>query len=89
MGGAMTWWFYLTSPLLPPSSPKEIEEEEYHSFYKSFTKDYQDPLGMSHFTAEGEVTFRAIIFVPKVSLVSRSYHQFGLWTKDRDGFEPI
>ena len=48
-------------------SVKEIEDEEYNSFYKAFFKDYQDPLAKIHFTAEGEVTFRAIIFVPAVS----------------------
>lgn len=62
-----TWDWVLVNDTKPLwlRSPKEIEEEEYHSFYKSFTKDHQGPLGMSHFTAEGEVTFRAIIFVPK------------------------
>jgi heat shock protein beta len=43
----------------------EIEDEEYAEFYKSFTKDTDDPMGKTHFTAEGEVTFKSILFIPK------------------------
>ncbi len=40
----------------------------------SFSKDFQEPLDKIHFTAEGEVTFRAILFTPTVSHVPvRSY----------------
>ncbi|XP_019855235.1 PREDICTED: endoplasmin-like [Amphimedon queenslandica] len=45
-------------------SPKDIENEEYEAFYKAFTKNSEAPLAKIHFTAEGEVTFRAILFVP-------------------------
>ncbi|XP_028307533.1 endoplasmin [Gouania willdenowi] len=44
---------------------KEVEEDEYKAFYKTFSKDSDDPLSHIHFTAEGEVTFRSILFVPK------------------------
>ncbi|XP_038637120.1 endoplasmin [Scyliorhinus canicula] len=44
---------------------KEIENEEYTAFYKTFSKDSDDPIAHIHFTAEGEVTFRSILFVPK------------------------
>ncbi|KAJ4937479.1 hypothetical protein JOQ06_002114 [Pogonophryne albipinna] len=43
---------------------KEVEEEEYTAFYKTFSKDTENPLAHIHFTAEGEVTFRSILFVP-------------------------
>ena len=43
----------------------EIEDEEYFEFYKSFSKDKDDPMAKTHFTAEGEVTFKSILFVPK------------------------
>ncbi|CAL8376034.1 unnamed protein product [Arctogadus glacialis] len=43
---------------------KEVEEEEYKAFYKTFSKDTDEPLGHIHFTAEGEVTFKSILFVP-------------------------
>ncbi|CAL8242531.1 unnamed protein product [Merluccius merluccius] len=43
---------------------KEVEEDEYKAFYKSFSRDTEEPLGHIHFTAEGEVTFKSILFVP-------------------------
>ena len=46
-------------------SPKEIEDEEYNEFFKAFSKEDKEPLSRSHFTAEGEVTFRSILFVPQ------------------------
>ena len=50
-------------------SPKDVGNEEYASFYRLFSKDSSDPLAKTHFTAEGEVTFKAILFVPSVSYV--------------------
>ena len=43
----------------------EIEDEEYNEFYKSFSHDKENPMAHTHFTAEGEVTFKSILFVPK------------------------
>lgn len=43
---------------------KEIEEDEYKAFYKSFSKEADDPMAYIHFTAEGEVTFKSILFIP-------------------------
>jgi len=45
----------------------EVEEKEYKEFYKSFSKDHDDPMAYTHFVAEGEVTFKSILFVPKSS----------------------
>ncbi|CAF0736321.1 unnamed protein product [Rotaria sordida] len=45
----------------------EVTEEEYYAFYKSFTKESEDPLIFSHFTAEGEVTFKSILYIPKTA----------------------
>ncbi|EOY15054.1 Chaperone protein htpG family protein isoform 2 [Theobroma cacao] len=47
-------------------SPKEVTEEEYTKFYQSLAKDFGDekPLAWSHFTAEGDVEFKAVLFVP-------------------------
>jgi len=45
--------------------PKEVTEEEYHSFYKAFTSDTNDPFTYVHFKAEGELDFRALVFIPK------------------------
>ncbi|CAI9786531.1 unnamed protein product [Fraxinus pennsylvanica] len=47
-------------------NPKEVTEEEYTKFYRSLAKDFSDekPLAWSHFTAEGDVEFKALLFVP-------------------------
>merc|ERR1712142_161903 len=47
--------------------PAEIKEDEYEAFYKSISSDHSAPLAKIHFTAEGEVTFKSILYVPKVS----------------------
>nr|AVX33610.1 heat shock protein 902 [Dugesia japonica] len=45
----------------------ETSDDEYNEFYKSFSKDTENPLSKTHFTAEGEVSFKAILYVPKKS----------------------
>lgn len=47
-------------------NPKEVTEEEYTKFYHSLAKDFSDekPLAWSHFNAEGDVEFKAVLFVP-------------------------
>jgi heat shock protein beta len=42
----------------------EITQREYFDFYKTIKKDAEDPLAYSHFTAEGEIEFRSILYVP-------------------------
>merc|ERR1712013_812106 len=46
---------------------KEVTDEEYEEFYKAITKDSDKPLTKTHFVAEGEVTFKSILFVPPTS----------------------
>ncbi|OVA19636.1 Heat shock protein Hsp90 family [Macleaya cordata] len=47
-------------------SPKEVTDEEYAKFYHSLAKDFSEdkPMAWSHFTAEGDVEFKAVLFVP-------------------------
>ena len=43
----------------------DIEEREYNDFYKMISKDTQDPMAYSHFSAEGEIDFKSIIYIPQ------------------------
>ncbi|KAI5683125.1 hypothetical protein M9H77_04353 [Catharanthus roseus] len=63
------WDWELTNETQPIwlRNPKEVTKEEYNEFYKKTFNEYLDPLASSHFTTEGEVEFRSILYVPSVA----------------------
>ena len=73
-----TWDWELINQAKPiwTRKPSEIAKEEYNEFYKSITKDTNGPLTHTHFIAEGEVTFKSLLFVP-VTQPNESFNKYG------------
>ncbi|EDW14540.1 endoplasmin homolog [Drosophila mojavensis] len=73
-----TWDWLLINDSKPiwTRKPSEVTEEEYNAFYKSLTKDSSEPLTQTHFVAEGEVTFKSLLYIPKIQ-PSESFNRYG------------
>jgi molecular chaperone HtpG len=44
--------------------PRQVTEEEYQSFYKQFTLDYEKPITYAHLNVDAPVQMYAVLFVP-------------------------
>merc|ERR1719268_285654 len=73
-----TWDWGLCNQLKPiwTRKPEQIEEGEYEEFYKAITKDKNGPMTQTHFIAEGEVTFKSLLFVPSKQ-ESEQFNKYG------------
>merc|ERR1712013_245274 len=73
-----TWDWELCNQSKPiwTRKPEQIEEGEYEEFYKAITKDKNGPMTQTHFIAEGEVTFKSLLFVPSKQ-ESESFNKYG------------
>jgi HSP90 family molecular chaperone len=59
-----TWELVNENKPIWTRKPDEVTEDEYNKFYKALTKDHDDPMFYTHFSTEGEMEFKALLFIP-------------------------
>ena len=53
----------------------EVKKEEYNEFYKHISHDYTDPLKTVHYSAEGTLEFKALLYLPSKAPFDMFQHE--------------
>lgn len=57
-------------------SKSEVKDEEYNEFYKHIAHDWEDPLKVIHYRAEGRIEYLALLYLPKRAPFDLYYTSF-------------
>ena len=59
-------WAHLNrNPQILTQRPADLTKEQYDTFYKSFTEDFEAPLAFTHLKVEGQLEYTVLLFIPK------------------------
>jgi heat shock protein beta len=45
-------------------SPKDVAKADYNGFFKTTFGDFMDPMAYTHFSTEGEIEFKSLLYIP-------------------------